>query len=599
MKYEITTEREKYLTARGYTILTACPGSGKTTSIVYKLHTISKECQVKYGTYAGVACLSFTNKACDEILSKYKSMHDETLIYPHIVSTIDSFITQYVTLPFWYLFPGLEIRPSIVNDDALIDRILQIQYIKDGVKKETYTREITIFGHEYYTKYEPKNIWKECSGYSFKGTLITDPTFTNYARAVFKSKLERGFITSQDASYIGYYILHKHKEIAKALALKFPYIIIDEAQDTSELHHKIFDRLKECGVKNIEYIGDLYQSIYQWRNARPELLEDKIKCLDWTHLHLTENRRSNQRIIDLYSLLRKKSDPKIISYKVDDQGIDVLIYKYDKSNIKAIIDHFHSICQDKKLKNGHVLTRGNSFCRQIQGIVQELRYWKSDIPYSIIEAKKEFNNDSIDNSFDRVRHIVANCKFKFNEYKAKRNFIIESKLDNLFNMQIMRFLLNIPSLDLTLAEWTTNTEILLQKVFSLNEKPNFQIYKRIKGETMSILQNRSTKLYYSDQNNYKNTSLPVKTIHKVKGATFDAVLLFLSEKSSGKSISLNEFKKTVTALSEKQRLIYVACSRATQFLAFAVPTSIPDAEIIQKLGNNVIIKNINLQGSLF
>ncbi len=297
--------------------------------------------------------------------------------------------------------------------------------------------------------------------------------------------------------------------------------------------------------------------------------------------------------------LRKKSDPKIISYKVDDQGIDVLIYKYDKSNIKAIIDHFHSICQDKKLKNGHVLTRGNSFCRQIQGIVQELRYWKSDIPYSIIEAKKEFNNDSIDNSFDIVRHIVANCKFKFNEYKAKRNFIIESKLDNLFNMQIMRFLLNIPSLDLTLAEWTTNTEILLQKVFSLNEEPNFQIYKRIKGETMSILQNRSTKLYYSDQNNYKNTSLPVKTIHKVKGATFDAVLLFLSEKSSGKSISLNEFKKTVTALSEKQRLIYVACSRATQFLAFAVPTSIPDAEIIQKLGNNVIIKNINLQGSLF
>lgn len=130
MKYEITTEREKYLTARGYTILTACPGSGKTTSIVYKLHTISKECQVKYGTYAGVACLSFTNKACDEILSKYKSMHDETLIYPHIVSTIDSFITQYVTLPFWYLFPGLEIRPSIVNDDALIDRILQKEVTK-------------------------------------------------------------------------------------------------------------------------------------------------------------------------------------------------------------------------------------------------------------------------------------------------------------------------------------------------------------------------------------------------------------------------------------------------------------------------------------
>ena len=111
----------------------------------------------------------------------------------------------------------------------------------------------------------------------------------------------------------------------------------------------------------------------------------------------------------------------------------MLIYKYDKSNIKAIIDHFHSICQDKKLKNGHVLTRGNSFCRQIQGIVQELRYWKSDIPYSIIEAKKEFNNDSIDNSFDRVRHIVANCKFKFNVIQLVGFYTADRIVQNCFS----------------------------------------------------------------------------------------------------------------------------------------------------------------------
>ena len=41
MEYEVTEERKAYLNARGYTILSACPGSGKTTSIVKKLYDIS------------------------------------------------------------------------------------------------------------------------------------------------------------------------------------------------------------------------------------------------------------------------------------------------------------------------------------------------------------------------------------------------------------------------------------------------------------------------------------------------------------------------------------------------------------------------------
>lgn len=147
MEYEITPERKAYLDARGHTILTACPGSGKTTSLVYKLQSISKECVKKYHNYSGVASLSFTNKACEEIFDKYKEMHKETLQYPHIVSTIDSFIIQYITLPFWYLFPGIMSRPVIVNDNELIDKMLKIQYVKNGEFKECYISDITKFGH--------------------------------------------------------------------------------------------------------------------------------------------------------------------------------------------------------------------------------------------------------------------------------------------------------------------------------------------------------------------------------------------------------------------------------------------------------------------
>lgn len=53
-------------------------------------------------------------------------------------------------------------------------------------------------------------------------------------------------------------------------------------------------------------------------------------------------------------------------------------------------------------------------------------------------------------------------------------------------------------------------------------------------------------------------------------------------------------------MTEKQRLLYVACSRAEQFLAFAVPAEISDEDIIKKLGiKQEQISKVGLQGVLF
>ena len=90
----------------------------------------------------------------------------------------------------------------------------------------------------------------------------------------------------------------------------------------------------------------------------------------------------------------------------------------------------------------------------------------------------------------------------------------------------------------------------------------------------------------------------ISTIHAVKGATLDAVLLFLSSDSRGQSISLNDFPSSkVKVMTESQRMIYVACSRASQFLALAVPSSISDEKIRRTLAEvGIVIRNINLQG---
>ncbi|MGM0409067.1 MAG: UvrD-helicase domain-containing protein [Bacteroidota bacterium] len=110
----------KYLSARGKVVLNACPGSGKTTSIAYKLQELTKE-TTETNKFSGVACLSFTNIAKDEINEKYRSFSGINIKYPHLVSTIDSFINQYILLPNFHLLNPNIIRPVILDNSNVLD----------------------------------------------------------------------------------------------------------------------------------------------------------------------------------------------------------------------------------------------------------------------------------------------------------------------------------------------------------------------------------------------------------------------------------------------------------------------------------------------
>ena len=135
MNYDLTPERRDYINARGYTLLTACPGSGKTTSSAYKLGELAVH------SNDNVLCLSFTNNAVNELDEAYNLLYGIKLSYPHKILTIDSFLSQYIVLPFWYLIKGLTKRPSIM-DDTHNSPLYECSYIDKG---ERY--EIRFCGH--------------------------------------------------------------------------------------------------------------------------------------------------------------------------------------------------------------------------------------------------------------------------------------------------------------------------------------------------------------------------------------------------------------------------------------------------------------------
>lgn len=599
MEYDLTPQRQAYLDARGHTILTACPGSGKTTSIVKKLRVVSQYCAERYGKHTGFACLSFTNKACAELKQKYREMHDEKLTFPNEVLTINSFIMQYVVLPFWYLCDACKKKPIVVNEEDILDHIYYNNVQIAGKWQRYPVMELRQYSKIMYSK-KPSIVSIDKAAFKWNHKVVTDANEKSYCRAAILYRLSKGYVTSSDALWMACYILEHHQEVSRALISRFPYIIVDEAQDNSELHFEFFNLLKSAGLQNLEYVGDVCQSIYGFNNARPELLQAMMAEQGWNVLPMSECRRSNQRIIDLYSKLKSSDVPTITSHGVIDKGIPIVVYKYDEGNVRDIIRDFYQVCDDNELSKRIILARGVNKCKTLAGVKDvDFKYWKSDLPYLLIDAVFALEASNMDYAFRKIRLVLSRLIAK-DSPDAKRQFIHEIEHNKDWNAKIFRFLKQIPSFSLSFKEWSEQTCVLLHDFWELDEQPMFVPYQRQVGYKMKEMENVPVERFHQSRDEGSDYHKSIDTIHAVKGATLDAVLLFLSANSKGQGISLNDFpRRSVRYMTESQRMIYVACSRAVNFLALAVPKSIADENIKRTLaGVDIDIRYINLQGEL-
>ena len=572
MIFEITPENDKYVNSRGKIILNACPGSGKTSAIAYKITLLVKECETQYGKYSGIACLSFTNVAKDEISTKFEKISSQTLSYPHVVSTIDSFINKYITLPFYYLLKHKSERPTILNSVDFLDD-LKIEWIK--TKKNTLLKY----------SYPPKDLKIEANGkYSWKGKktnplIIDDNVFQLYASKYKNWQLENGFLNNDDSAFIALQLLKTFPQIGKDLVARFPYIVIDEAQDTSELQYKIFDELIKSGLSNMEYIGDPYQSLYEFREARPDLFiqryEDKI---NWNAYELSSCRRSSQKIIDFYQIFRKANEKPITSICKLGTDMAVKVIKYDEDALDSLVTEYISYI-DTNLPY-QILVRGSSHLEMFGVKQTHENPWKNEIAKDIILCAYNYEIGKIKDCINNLRKVYVELNFPTKDYKER--LVEENKLkeDFTFNIKLHDFIKNIPSTDDTLNDWTSKTTAYIKTCFSIDV--DLQLKKKGNAYTS---QNLKSLIYPQ-----KVLQYPVSTIHKVKGMTYNSILLVLSDNSSGEKISVSDFTSPLDLPNEKQRMLYVALSRPESFACIAVPNKVADADIIAKFGNIEIIK---------
>lgn len=561
MSKKPTEIQNKICNTNGKFVVRACPGSGKTFTVSAKMEKILNNWPY---SHQGVATLSFTNIAWQEIEKELKNtfLIDVPLQHPHFLGTIDSFINNYIFFPYGHLILGCEGRPTLVGEPA---------YPWKKRQKDPY-----------YNQFFDK------ISYDADGNILTtskvklDLNNLKHLKNVQQMKINfhrlNGYVNQSDANYFSLKLLEKYGSIAKKIALRFPYIIIDEAQDTSDIQMKIIDIIVKNGLKNIVLVGDPDQAIFEFNSAKPELFLDKSK--EWGEIIMNENLRSSQKICDFTHPLTNLNKPSLsINKKVKDYDHVPEIWGYESlDSVPDLIDSFLEKCEEFDINSDNIaiLVRSKNLINEIisarnikAGISAKpknnLNIWNQEnFLRELAHSKYLYDNLEFQKSFKLLEKTFINILEKNpinSDYELSK--IIEEIGYFKFKEFILELINLMPHTEESIGEWKDEFEVNLNN--SDNDFPiNFEIDDEGRNTTFD-------DLFSFDISNNKTYKHGLSTIHKVKGETFESTLLILKRKSTGPYYKTLLTANKKTADNEELRNVYVGITRPQKVLVLMVP----------------------------
>ncbi|SEA68255.1 UvrD-helicase domain-containing protein [Nitrosospira multiformis] len=556
--------------------IVACAGSGKTLTAVRRLAEIRKRLGDNRGR---VALLSFSNVAVNTFRQSYQSLSED--LSPSIgrdrveIDTLDGFITSNVLRSHAYRTMGATRGAFLVTG-----------------------HEPFLAGFTFKTNGYPVSItnmqvnMREGKVYFYHATNDqTEELDTSYARSIVHRLGQTGAYTHNLGRYWCYRVLLEQPLVLRALAHRYPHILIDESQDVGTLHKAILEQLIKAGSK-VSLIGDPHQGIYEFVGANGSFLVQYgqrvgVKCYE-----LTRNYRSIPTILTLANKLSDRFDT--AERKTPETPHGVFFIAYKKAEREQLITAFHAAVLAAGLKIGRsaVLCRGRELADKLagnhapvgQGIVKGfvqaalLRDKRRDY----LEAFKLVTACIVGLLIDPPQGWVAMItqSTRYPEARSLRRVIWTFTRDADIGLPAASLSADTQWHPLLLARTKALLSVLQQK-FALSTAENL-------GNKLTKRGLPNAPLITDDLlSNGQDARIRVDTVHQAKGESLDAVLYLAT-------------KDHLTALlggvgTEVGRIGYVAVTRARNLIWLGVPAnSLAElrptllAHGIQELGTSVI-----------
>ncbi len=279
-------QKQAVQTVEGPVLLLAVPGSGKTTVLVTRLGYMI---HCKGIDPRRILTVTYTVAATKDMAARVAAKFGSELAGQLEFRTINGICAKVLQ---YYGYRTGKTPHQLLNDEKRIAGILaeiyqrvERVYPTDGDLKNirtliTYIKNMMLGEDEI----EALNEEAEC-----KISVI----YREYC-----SKLkELQMIDYDDQMVYAYVMLKKIPWLLEYFQELYPYICVDEAQDTSKIQHAII-ALLAARTENLFMVGDEDQSIYGFRAAYPEaLLEFEQRHRGAKVLLMEENFRSDANIV--------------------------------------------------------------------------------------------------------------------------------------------------------------------------------------------------------------------------------------------------------------------------------------------------------------
>lgn len=461
--FSLTDEQLNAINSDRNIVITACPGSGKTTIMVEK---IRKEIP-SLKNHQGIIGITFTVKASKEL--KARCSKDSFNLKSSFFGTIDHFCLAEIIYPFANRIFGsnenkIECKKYIDIDDSFKNRLPNLD--------DNNTNLITSDYDRYHDEFE--------------------------------RHYQSGFILLEAVGIIANHILNSSISCKRYIRARYTSLYVDEYQDSSEPQHQLFLILLNLGLRAIA-VGDERQSIYAWRGGSSTYIRELIGLNDIFEHHIVNiNHRCHPSIINYANRLYSKNCSLL---DCDEIRVFRRCFEGTQTNLASQLNKFiPETAESFKVRNLSeiaILVRNNS---SLDYLVSQLtlpfRIYKDDLLSLINSRHTELYSDLLKYCFNEsyLLHDIS-------QFAMCKDSLTKSELS-----VVRRMITGLRGKDSSNLSLEIQ-EISLNLIGSIGNEREIQALDHIISNQKEIQQYQPSSL----------DELQVMTLHKSKGLEFEVV----------------------------------------------------------------------------
>lgn len=349
--------------------------------------------------------ITFTNKAAKEIIERVANITQDA--YKMWIGTFHGICVKilrkfghYMGINYFSIIDDKESKTILKQICLGLGKDLSNQSIKDIRTKISTYKSNLINPEKVLTNYCQNNL---------EDTFVAS-AYREYQNQCWREKS----FDFDDLIIYTIMLLSSYPEVSKWIHENIKYVMIDESQDTSTDQYQLIRLL--AGQNNLMMVGDINQSIYGFRNAKPEYLNDFCKLYpDAKLLKLEMNYRSTGNIIaGANAVINHNSFGEKINMISANEIGDKIGIKYFDGIIPGTNNEFGEakwIASEIKLLVSNKIKSYSDFAiiyrTNIQSKDLEKVFMQYGIPYTIIGSSSFWSSKE-------MRDILAFCKVVFN-----------------------------------------------------------------------------------------------------------------------------------------------------------------------------------------